>query len=113
MPFQYTSPPLTKGLSARESATNLMQWLDTLLLLPGTQIARARHQDGSFTNIYERIPENKFPEVINCLVTAPLNVLFTACKTANISAGKCYSINASGGMVKTYHFCVGPFTSNT
>ena len=81
----------------------------THLLLPGTAIAKAQHQDGSFTNIYEIIPENKFPEVINCLITASLNALSTA---AILSAGKCYLIQVSRGVVKTHHFCVGPLTSN-
>jgi hypothetical protein len=32
-------------------------------------------QDGSFTNIYERIPETKFPEVINRFVNGTIDII--------------------------------------
>ena len=103
--------PSTSGENEAQSTANLLQWLD-VLLLSGTEISKARHQDKSFTTIYERIPESRFPEIISRLVTAPLNALSGACKNANLSAGHCYYIHAHRS-VMAKHLCIGPFTSNT
>ena len=106
-------PQLARGATPAQSKANIINWLDTLLLLPGTNIYRAVHNDGSLSTVYEKIPESRYPDILQRLANVPLNDLSGACHRANLSAGHCYSVHATRGVVTAKHFCVGPFISNS
>ena len=110
-PFHYTSPPLTIGATHQQSVNNLIAWLDTILL--EAPVVRSRFHDGSLSTIYDGIPEGEFQRMMQKLLTSQTTALFVTCKSANISAGCCWSIHANRGVVKAYHLCVGPFINNT
>ena len=109
--FHYTSPPLTIGATPPQSVSNLIAWLDSILI--DGPVVRSHYHNGSLSTVYEGIPEGKLQGMMQKLSTTQTIRLYVACKNANRSAGWCWSIHANRGVVRAYHLCLGPFVSNT
>jgi hypothetical protein len=111
LPEAAAVPNLAAGATPPQSVSNLIAWLDGILI--DGPVVRSHYHDGSLSTVYEGIPEGRLHGMMQKLVTTQTIRHYVACKNANVSAGWCWSIHANRGVVRAYHICLGPFVSNT